>query len=356
MDNLTQLGFDHWFYEKVDLDRAEDLEIARIVEVHKDSFIISKGIGETFAELVGKFLYSADTMVDFPTVGDWVTARFYDDDISAVIHQILPRKSLLKRKTPGKKIDFQLIAANLDIAFIMQSLDANFNLNRLERYLAIVYESDIRPIILLSKSDLIAVDEIHKKVAIIHNSMPGLDVLWFSNQDRSGLNKIKDLFLPGQTYCLLGSSGVGKTTLLNNLIGESRYVTKEVRGKDGRGRHATTQRQLIRLESGALLIDTPGMREIGIFSAETGIDEAFLEITGLAKQCQFNDCSHDHETGCAVLQALEEGSLSQQRYQNFLKIKKEANHYERSYLEKRKRDKEFGKMVKSIMKHKKKRK
>jgi ribosome biogenesis GTPase len=186
--------------------------------------------------------------------------------------------------------------------------------------------------------------------------MRELEVLWFSNTDHSGLNEIQRMFHAGKTYCLLGSSGVGKTTLLNNLLGESRYLTKEVREKDGRGRHATTQRQLIRLDSGALLIDTPGMREIGIFSADTGIDEAFSEIAELAKECQFKDCTHDHETGCAVLKALEAGSLAQQRYQNFLKIRKEAKYYEMSYLEKRKRDKQFGKMVKSIMKDKKNRK
>ena len=164
---------------------------------------------------------------------------------------------------------------------------------------------------------------------------------------------MKDLLNPGRTYCLLGSSGVGKTTLLNNLIGESIFTTKTVREKDGKGRHATTYRQLIKLDGGAMVVDTPGMRELGNFAVETGLDETFAEITELSRNCQYNDCTHVTEKGCAVLNAVEEGKLSEKRYQNYIKMNKESLFNEMSYLEKRQKDKQFGKMCKTIMKHKK---
>ena len=259
----------------------------------------------------------------------------------------------MKRKTSGKKIDFQLIAANIDTAFIVQSLDANYNLRRLERYLVMIYESNIQPIVLLSKSDLMASEEIETRIAAIKQIMPNVQVQPFSNENGSGMERVKGLLASGQTYCLLGSSGVGKTTLLNNLIGEFLFETKTIREKDGKGRHTTTQRQLIRLDCGAMVIDNPGMREFGIFSVESGLNEAFSEIMELSKQCKFKDCTHMNEKGCAVLAAIEEGKLPKNRYQNYIKMNRESLYNEMSYLDKRKKDKEFGKMCKSVMKHKK---
>jgi ribosome biogenesis GTPase len=183
--------------------------------------------------------------------------------------------------------------------------------------------------------------------------MPRLHVQPFSNTNGSGLNNVKDLLNPGLTYCLIGSSGVGKTTLLNNLIGDSKFTTKTVREKDGKGRHATTYRQLIKLDCGAMVVDTPGMRELGNFSIETGLDETFVEITELSEKCQFNDCTHVNEKGCAVLKAVENDRLSEKRYQSFIKMNKESVYNEMSYLEKRRKDKEFGKFVKSVLKEKK---
>jgi len=247
-----------------------------------------------------------------------------------------------------------LIAANIDAAFVVQSLDDNFNLRRLERYLVMINESNIKPIILLSKSDLLTSDEIASRISEIHNIMPRLHVQPFSNENDTGLNNVKDLLNPGLTYCLLGSSGVGKTTLLNNLIGESIFKTKTVREKDSRGRHATTNRQLIMLDCGAMVVDTPGMRELGNFSVETGLDETFAEITELSMKCRFNDCTHVTEKGCAVLNAVKDGNLSEKRYQNYIKMNKESICNEMSYLEKRQKDKQFGRMIKTVMKHKKK--
>ena len=351
--NIEKLGFGKWFRDNLDPVDLDRFDIARVMAVHKDSYMINNGEKDVFAELNGKMVFSADSPIDYPAVGDWVFATFYDDDNFSIIHDVLPRKSLLKRKTSGKKIDFQLIAANIDVAFIVQSLDANFNPRRLERYLVMAKESKIKPIILLSKCDLLDTEDIAIRVAEIQRIMPFLHVQPFSNKNKSGLKNVKDLLIPRQTYCLLGSSGVGKTTLLNKLIGESIFKTKTVREKDGKGRHATTYRQLIKLDCEALLIDTPGMRELGNFSVETGIEETFMEITELAEQCQFNDCTHFSEKGCAVLKAVEDGQVPERRYQNYMKMKKESTYYEMSYLEKKQKDKQFGKMCKDVMKHKK---
>jgi ribosome biogenesis GTPase len=352
--SIGKLGFDNWFQDNVDPESLEDLEIARVIAVHKDSYTITNGETDVFAELIGKILYSAASPIDYPAVGDWVLAKFYDENTFSIIHRIIKRKSLLKRKTPGKKIDFQLIAANIDAAFIVQSLDDNFNLRRLERYLVMINESNIRPIVLLSKSDLLTSEEVTSRIGDIHKIMPRLLVQPFSNENESGLKNVRDLLAAGQTYCLLGSSGVGKTTLLNNLIGESVFKTKTVREKDNKGRHATTYRQLIKLDCGAMVVDTPGMRELGNFSVETGLDETFAEIIELSQQCQFNDCTHVTEKGCAVLNAVENGKLSEKRYQNYIKMNKESIYNEMSYLEKRQKDKQFGKFCKTVMKHKKK--
>ncbi len=351
--NIKELGFDEWFHDKVDADNSEELELARVIAVHKDSYMITNGESDVLAELVGKIIYSTASPLDYPTVGDWVLANFYDENTFSIIHEIIQRKSLLKRKAPGKKIDFQLIAANIDVAFIVQSLDDNFNMRRLERYLVMINESDIKPIVLLSKSDLLSPVEVTERIEEIKKLMPHLDVMSFSNENDSGLKNIQDLLNSGTTYCLLGSSGVGKTSLLNNLIGEPIFKTKQVREKDRKGRHATTHRELIMLDCGAMVIDTPGMRELGNFSTDAGLDETFADITELSINCQFNDCTHVVEKDCAVLSAVENGKLPEKRYQNYIKMHKESIYNEMSYLEKRHKDKQLGKLIKSVMKHKK---
>jgi ribosome biogenesis GTPase len=355
MNKLENIGYGDWFRNQVDGSKMAAHEIARVIAVHKDSCVITKGDGEVFAECSGNLLYLSDSPFDLPTTGDWVYADFYDDDSHAIIHGVLPRRTLLKRKTAGKLVDFQLIAANIDVAFIMQSVDYNFNLRRLERYLAMVNENEITPVMLLSKCDLASPDEIGEIKKNIMRIAPHTSVLAFSNLTRENISGIKSSLLPGKTYCLLGSSGVGKTTLLNNIIGREQFETQAVSKKQSKGRHTTTRRELIQLDNGALLIDTPGMRELGNMSIDAGIDETFSEISELAENCQFRDCSHTNEKGCAILAAIKAGELDEQRYKNYVKMKNESAYHDMSYSEKRKKDKQFGKMVKSVMKSKQKR-
>jgi ribosome biogenesis GTPase / thiamine phosphate phosphatase len=351
-NKIIKFGFNEAFQNKIDCEKYVGFNIARVLTVHKEGYTITNGDKDMPAEVTGKIIYNSDSPIDFPTVGDWVMTQEYDQENHAIIHEIVPRNSLLKRKTSGKNVEFQLIAANVDIAFVIQSLDTNFNIRRLERYLAMIYESNIEPVLLLSKSDLLDQDSIEKHLKEIKELAPSLSAIPFSNTNKSNLDSIKDILKPCQTYCFLGSSGVGKTTLLNNLIGDSVFKTTAVREKDSKGRHATTQRQLTKLDSGAMIIDTPGMRELANFSVESGIDETFHDITELANSCKFSDCSHVNEKGCAILKAIEDETLSSERYQNYIKMKKESQHYEMSYYDKRQKDKRFAKFCKTVMKHK----
>ncbi|MCK9280656.1 MAG: ribosome small subunit-dependent GTPase A [Melioribacteraceae bacterium] len=354
MIELEKLGFDKWFQENIDSAKLNDRQIARVVSVNKNSFMVSNGKTDIYAELTGKFLFNSESPEDLPTVGDWVYAQLFDDESFAVIHEIIPRKNLLKRKSSGNKIDYQLIAANIDKAIIVQALDSNYNLKRLERYLVMINESHITPIIFLSKSDLISEDEIQSKVGDINKLTPGIKIGSFSNINFSDIEPIKAYFTPAETYCLIGSSGVGKTTLLNNLIHQDLYKTQSIREKDGRGRHTTTRRELIVIDNGAIVIDSPGMRELGIISAESGLDDTFNEIAELSQRCRFDDCTHTIEKGCAVLDALQKGDISQERYDNYIKMYKESLYNEMSYQEKRAKDKKFGKMMHNYLKNHKK--
>ena len=350
---IEKLGFTTWFRDKIDPAKIAGFQIVRVITLNKNSFVVSNGRNDIYAELTGKYLFNSDSSLDFPTVGDWVYVQLFDEDSFAVIHDIFPRKSLLKRKTSGKNVDYQLIAANIDTAIIMQSVDHNFNLRRLERYLVIINESNITPVIFLSKCDLISTDEIESRINDIHNIIPDIKIVAFSNINMSDIEDIKTHFIPSETYCLLGSSGVGKTTLLNNLINRELFKTQPIRGKDGRGKHTTTSRELVVLENGSIIIDNPGMRELGIIDIETGLNDTFNEISELSDKCRFKDCTHTLEEGCAVLKAIEDGIISNERYRNYIKMYKESLYNQMSYYDKRQKDKKFGKYIHSIMKHKK---
>jgi len=345
------LGFNNWFSERVEPSKLENFELARVIAVHKESYVIRSGKYEAYAEITGKMMFSSDSPLDFPTVGDWCYAQFFDRNSPAIIHDILPRRSELKRKAAGRKIEFQLIASNIDTALIIQAVDADFNLRRFERYLAMTQEANIEGVFLLSKQDLNSSEELEDKKQSIKVLAPDIPILAFSNVEHTGLDNVREILLPRKTFCLLGSSGVGKTTLLNNLLGGPILKTSTVREKDGKGKHTTTNRQLLTLENGAMMIDTPGLRELASIGAESGIGEIFEDITDLESQCRFNDCSHTQEKGCGILRALNVGTISQERFQNYVKMNKESEFNKLSYLEKRNKDKKLGKMYKSVQKH-----
>ena len=345
---LYDLGFDKWFEENAAEFLPEDGGIARVSAVDRGSYLIRNESGEVPAELTGKLSYQTESPVDLPCVGDWVTAQYYDNDTAAVIHGVFRRKTFLRRKTAGANVDFQMIAANIDAAFIVQSCYFDFNPKRLDRYLVMAADGGVEPIVILTKTDLILQDELKKKVAIV-NSGTKARVLALSNITGIGFDEFQQTLCPGRTYCLLGSSGVGKTTLINRLIGREAFDTKPVSGT-GEGTHATSRRQLIVLSQGAMLIDTPGMRELGLVGADNGLNAGFEDLVRLSAKCRFADCSHEQEPGCAVRAAVERGELSEDRHSNYLKLRKESEYYEMSYLEKRKKDKAFGRFIKSFKK------
>ncbi|MBN2313228.1 MAG: ribosome small subunit-dependent GTPase A [Sedimentisphaerales bacterium] len=351
---LSDLGFDPWFEEYITAFREEDRRIARVSAVDRGSYLIRDEQKEVPAKLSGKFSYQAGNAVDLPCVGDWVTVQYYNHETEAIIHRVFPRRTFLRRKTAGDDVDFQMIAANIDTAFIVQSCHVDFNPRRLDRYLVMAADGHVEPIVILTKTDLIGRDELEQKLAIV-SSVTRAKVLALSNVTGIGFDAFQQTLRPGRTYCLLGSSGVGKTTLINRLIGREAFDTKDVSGT-GEGTHTTSRRQLILLAEGAMLIDTPGMRELGLVGAGDGVNVDFEDIFALSVDCRYANCSHIHEPGCAVRTAVENGELTEDRYSSFIKLKKESEYYEMSYLDKRKKDKAFGRFIKAEKKRIKNRK
>ena len=347
--DLSTLGFDAWFAERTaDLLQA-GRAIARVTAVDRDAFLVRNENGEFPAGLAGKFRFSARSSLDLPCVGDWVCVQRHASGGPAVIHAALPRKTFLRRKSPGKTVDFQMIAANIDVAFIVQSCHYDFNIARLDRYLVMAREGRIEPRIVLTKIDLIAPEELEREIAQITLAGMSAEVLALSNTTGVGIDDFRSTLVPGKTFCLLGSSGVGKTTLINRLLGRDAFDTKAV-SATGEGVHTTARRQLLVLDGGALLIDTPGMRELGLLGANEGMNAAFAEIYELSLDCRFTNCTHAQEPGCAVLAALERGELSEERYRSYIKLKRESDHHALSYVDRRKKDKAFGRFVKSAKK------
>lgn len=292
---------------------------ARVVSQEKRSYKLSCELGVKLAAVSGKFRYEALTVSSYPAVGDFVLAEWPEDDSPAVIRSLFPRKSCFLRKAAGSAKQEQVVAANIDTVFLCMSLNQNFNLRRLERYLSITYDSGAEPVVVLTKADLCP--SVEEKIAQVRNAAPDAEILSVSSLT-GDFGAVLPYIQSGKTVAFLGSSGVGKSTLINRLTGAETMTTGEI-GNEDKGRHTTTHRELIALANGAFLIDTPGMRELGLWDSEDGIDTAFRDIEALSRACKFSNCTHTKEPGCAIQAALKDGTLEQARWDSFRKLKGE---------------------------------
>lgn len=343
--DIKDLGYNSRL-EKYRLEQnLGSLGVGRVIQEHKDRYKVYAETGELDCELIGNLRYTATSMSELPAVGDWVSISEYDEG-KALIHAILPRYSVLSRKAAGKSANKQIIACNIDYGLIVQSVNRDFNINRLERYLTICNDSNIQPIIVITKTDLINAEELNELMREVNSRITSVSIVYLSNKTKAGMEDLRKLIHEEKTYCLLGSSGVGKSTLINNLNGEKRMKTAAISGSVDRGRHVTTHRELVPIVNGAILIDNPGMREVGIADSSDGLNSTFETIYKLAQHCKFSDCTHTTEKDCAVKSAIEMGEIEKSSFDNFLKMEREREHYEATIAEKRKKDKDFGKIVK----------
>jgi ribosome biogenesis GTPase / thiamine phosphate phosphatase len=329
-----------------------NFEVGRVTKEHKERYIVRTDKSEYEAEITGNMRFFANSRLDFPAVGDWVALTICDTDF-AIIHKIYPRKSILERQAVAKFGESQIIATNIDFAFITIAVDRDFNINRIVRYLTVCYSAKVEPIVLLSKTDLISESDLDNLLTEAKNRLKDIEIIPLSSETKFGYENLKSYLLKGKTYCFLGSSGVGKSSVINNLSGKEIMKTSNISLNTNKGRHITSHRELVVIENGSLLIDNPGMREIGIADTSDGLEITFDSIIQLSQNCKFSDCTHTHEKGCAVLEAIENNIIDKATYKNYLKMEREKIRFQASIYEKRKKDKQFGKMCNEVMKYKK---
>ncbi len=326
MNILQRYGWNSFFDQAFSAFAAEGLIPGRVITQLRNSYTLKTEQGDLSAHLAGKVLYYARGTKDLPAVGDWVAVRSTGDG-AARIEQILQRQTQFVRKAPGERTEQQVLAANVDAVFLVSGLDNDFNLRRIERYLVLASESGARPIIVLNKSDLC--DDIEQRIHEVESVAQEVPIVAMSALYDQGMDAFEKHLPERSTAVLLGSSGVGKTTIINHLMGRDIHPTQSVRESDSRGRHATSHRELMMLEWGAMLIDTPGLRELQLWGDAQSVQDTFQDITELAAACRFSDCSHSSEPGCAVSQALKEGNLDQGRYDSYIKLQREIAYLER---------------------------
>ncbi|MGQ4649969.1 ribosome small subunit-dependent GTPase A [Lyngbya aestuarii] len=348
------LGWDSSFANSPESDWPEGYTFGRVALEHKNTYILYTEQGELPAEVTGKMRYRASLRQDFPAVGDWVVIHIRETEKRATIHAVLPRKSKFSRKTVGTKTEEQIIATNVDTVFLISGLDQDFNLRRIERYLILVWESGANPVIVLNKADLC--DDFEKRREAVESIAFGVPIIVLSALNNQGLEALTPYLKKGQTVALLGSSGVGKSTLTNQLAGKALQAVQSVRQGDDKGRHTTTHRELVILPSGGLLVDTPGMREIQIWASNDSLEDTFTDIEELVLQCRFHDCQHDGEPGCAVQQAIEQETLDYRRFLSYQKLQKELAYLaskqdQKAYVDTKKRWKKITKSLRKMKKH-----
>lgn len=319
--NLEHLGWNQTFQNYFEAYKQDGYTVGRVVLEHKNLYRVLSEDGEVLAEISGKYRFSTSGREDFPAVGDWIVMTTRMDEGKATIHHLLPRFSKFSRNIAGRTTEEQIVAANVDIVFIVQSLNQDFNPRRLERYLLMAWESGANPVVVLTKADLCEDIENYKRQ--VDSVAFGVPVHSVSVVNEMGLEELNPYLVTGKTVALLGSSGAGKSTLTNCFLGENRQMVQEIREEDGKGRHTTTYRELLMLPEGGLIIDTPGMRELKLWEADSGFSNSFQDIESLANECQFRDCTHKNEPNCAVVRAIEEGNLEKSRLQSYFKLQKE---------------------------------
>lgn len=336
--NLTELGWAPHFAEHFGPFREQGLAPGRVAREERQHYLVCAEHGELAAEVAGRLRHEAASRAELPAVGDWVAVAARPAEGKATIHAVLPRTSAFLRKVAGSHTEEQVVAANVEVVFLVSGLDDDFNLRRIERYLALAWESGARPAIVLNKADVCP--DVEARVAETESVAVGAPIHALSATEGLGIEALEAYLGPGRTAAFLGSSGVGKSTLINALLGEELLATAPVREDDSHGRHTTTHRELIVLPGRGLVIDTPGMRELQLWGDRDTLSQGFEDVEALAAACRFRDCAHRGEPGCAVQAALADGTLAVGRWQSYLRLQRELRHLERRRDERARRTEE----------------